>query len=363
MKITAKQTSIILSISIISLKFLIFPAVISQNAQNNSYIAVFFSLLFDFLFFLIILYVMKKNSHQTFFEILESGFGKITSKILVIALGVYFFLKLIVTIKEMHNYLYELLFESFSWYYFIFPTIILIIYIVRCGEKGLARSMEFMFPILTILTIITILMPIKYIQFDNMLPIASDGILPIVNSTFKTNFAFGDYFVLCVLMGKLKYESKTTKKIIKYILITDLFVVFFYILLVCVFGNLAVNESLAVNDIPLYSNISSINGRLEWASTIIWSISLIFQAAILLYCCYSCVNYTFSFVSRNINMLVICVTLYLTLQYLYMSLALALKFVLSKPVVIYTLSIQVGLPILLLIAMFIGRKKNEKINK
>ena len=362
-QLSARQTAIILSVSIISLKFIIFPAIITQGSQNNAYITVIFSLLFDLLFFLIILGVMKKYPYLTFFEILQNGLGKILSKIIIGVLAVYFFLKLIISIKEMHNYLYELLFESFSWYYFIFPTIALIVYITFCGVRGFGRSLEFMFPILAVFTIITILMPLNTIEFDNILPFLPDGLLPVLGSTVKTNFAFGDYFVLLILMGKLKYEKKTTKKIVKWILITDLFVVLFFVLFICVLGNLTVNESLAVNDIPLYANISSINGRLEWASTIVWSIVLVFQSSILMYCCSECVNYSLSFINKKINMVIICIALYAILRYLYLSLAMALNFILSKPFVIFTISVQIALPIIFIIAMFVGGKKNEKLNK
>ena len=361
-EVSTRQTAIILSISIISLKFLIFPALISQNSQNNAYLTVLFSVIFDLVFFFVILYVMKKYPNLTFFQILENGLGKILSRVISLLLAVYFFLKLIVAIKEMHNYLYELLFESFSWYYFIFPTIALIVFMAFCGARGLGRGIEFLFPMLVVGTIITVLMPINSIHFDNLLPFMPDGVGPIVGSALKTNFAFGDYFVLCILLGKLKYEKKTTRKIMKYVLITEFFVLLFYVLFVCVLGNLAVNESLAVNDIPLYSNISSINGRLEWASTLIWTAIMLFQAAILLFCCSECINYTFKFINKKINMFVICVGLYAFLQYLYLSLAMTLDLVLSRPIVIFTLSVQVVVPIIFLISMFIGGRKNAKAN-
>lgn len=362
-EVSTRQTAIILSISIISLKFLIFPAIISQNSQNNAYLTVLFSVIVDLLFFFIILFVMKKYPNLSFFQILENGIGKILSRIVAFLLAIYFFLKLIVAIKEMHNYLYELLFESFSWYYFIFPTIALIVFMAFCGARGLGRGIEFLFPILIVITIITILMPINSMHFDNLLPFMPDGLGPIVSSALKTNFAFGDYFILCILMGKVKYEKKSTKKILKYVIITELFVFLFYVLFICVLGNIAVNESLAVNDIPLYSNISSINGRLEWASTLIWTAIMLFQAAILLYCCSECFNHTFSFVHKNINMFLICLAVYSLLQYLYLSLAMTLDLVLSRPVVVFTLSVQVLIPFVLLIATFVGGRKNEKANK
>ncbi len=359
--LTTKQAGILLCLSIISLKLLIFPALMSSFSGNDTYISVTFALLIDLVFMVIILMVMRAHPDLSFFEILEKGMGKVVAKIISFVLFLYFFIKVVLTIKETHNYLYELLFESFSWYYYIFPTLVLIFYMVKKGLRPLGRSAEFLFGVMVIGAIVSIFLPVKTIQLDNLLPILSDGLKPVFNCVFNTNFVFGDYFVLALFMGKVKYNKKSTGKILCYILLTDLAIIIFYMLFIAVFGNIAVTESLAVNNIPIFANKPSINGRLEWIASIVWSVILLFQAAIVLYCCKECFNYAFSFINSDINLLIIATGLFSALAYLYLSLAFALKIIFSKPVIISSLVIQIGIPLLLVISSVICcRRKNEK---
>ncbi len=362
-ELTTKQVGILVSLSIISLKLIIFPAVMSSFSGNNVYISVALALFVDLIFLIVIMAIMRANPNMTFFEIIEKGLGKIVAKIVAFALFVYFFMKLMLTIKETHNYLYELLFESFSWYFYIFPVLALIFYMVKMGLNPLARSVEFLFTTMMIGAIISVFLPVKTVQFDNLLPILPNGIRPILDCLFNTNFAFGDYFVLALFMGRFKFENKSNAKIMKYILVTDLIIVLFYMLFVCVFGNLAISESLAINDIPIFANKPSINGRLEWIGSIVWSVILIFQAAIMLFCCKECFNYTFSFINPNINLAIIAVGLFALLAYLYLSLAMALKIIFSMSAVITSLSIQVGIPLLLIIASIICARRKKQWKK
>ena len=109
------QVGVILSLSIISLKILIFPAVIGRYSLNNCYISVAISLLVDFLFVLLLLYVMKKNPNLTFFKILENKFGVVVAKITGVMLGLFFLLKSVMAIKELQNYFVQLLFQIFFY--------------------------------------------------------------------------------------------------------------------------------------------------------------------------------------------------------------------------------------------------------
>ena len=135
-------------------------------------------------------------------------------------------------------------------------------------------------------------------DFSNLLPIFSKGSLGIPESLLYCNFSFGDYFVLLMLMGRVDLKTKSRKKILWYATITNFLVVLFYIIFVAMFGDISVNQGLAISDMPLHSNITSAISRLDWIIIIIWSITLIFQAGALFSMSCACLTESFKFKNK-----------------------------------------------------------------
>ena len=62
-KITSVQCGLILCLTTISLKFLVFPSVFANFAGKDLYFAVFIGLMLDLSFAMLMLYVLKQNPH------------------------------------------------------------------------------------------------------------------------------------------------------------------------------------------------------------------------------------------------------------------------------------------------------------
>lgn len=357
-QITTHQMGVVLSLSIISLKVLIFPAVVGKIAYNNCYISVFISLLIDFLFMMLIAYVMKRNPDKTFFDVLENCFGKVVSKVVVAILTLFFVFKGIMAIKELQNYFVQLLFQDIQWELFVFPLIALLLYIMNKSFRTFARSVEFFYYAVIAGALLTLLLPLKDFKFYNLLPFVADGVKPVFSGSFLTSFQFGDFLVLLMCMGQFKYSKKTTKTVVKFALFTDLFIMLFFVVFVALFGDTVLNQISAVSDVPLYSNLAYNNGRLEWISIIIWTIVLIFQAGLMLKC--ACMSAKFVFNCKNdfVVSLVVAVAVFVALLLLYLNFSDALKIVISVPFATCTLVFKVLIIVMLLIASW--SNNNEK---
>lgn len=357
-EITTHQMGVVLSLSIISLKVLIFPAVVGKISYNNCYISVFISLAIDFLFMMLIVYAMKKNPDKTFFEIMEDCFGKVVAKIVGFVLLLFFLGKGIMAIKELQNYFVQLLFQDIQWGLFVFPLIALLLYIMNKSFRTFARSVEFFYYAVIAGAILTVLLPLKDFKIFNLLPFMADGVKPVVSGSFLTSFQFGDFLVLLMCMGRFNYSKKTTKTVIKFTLFTDLFIMLFFIVFVALFGDTVLNQISAVSDVPLYSNLAYNNGRLEWISIIIWTIVLIFQAGLMLKCACMSTKYVFNIKNNLVVSFVVATIIFAVLLLLYLNFADAIKVVISVPFASCTFAFKIVLILMLLIASW--RKNNEK---
>lgn len=352
------QIGVILSLSIISLKVLIYPAVIGRYSFNNCYLSVILSLSVDFLAIACILFVIKHNPDKTFFEMMESCFGKVFSKIIGSLLMVFFLFKAFASIKELQNYFVQLLFEEIQWEYFVLPLIALLIFMMNKSFRTFARSVEFFYYFIVIGAVLSVALPLNDIKFFNLLPILPDGIAPIVRGSFLTTFQFGDYLVFFLLMGRVKYSKKTEKTILGFVIFTDLIIVLFFIIFSALFGETVVNQLLAVSDVPLYSNMAYNNGRLEWISIIIWTIVLIFQSGIMLLCSLETMQYVTTIKNRFVLSLMVSTVIFVLLLIFYLGFADALVIITSVAFSVSIFVFKLMLLILSLIATW--RNKNEK---
>ena len=132
--------------------------------------------------------------------------------------------------------------------------------------------------------------------------------------------------------------------------------VIFYIIFVAMFGDISVNQGLAISDMPLHSNITSAISRLDWIIIIIWSITLIFQAGALFSMSCACLTESFKFKNKYIPAVAIIVSIFITAYHYYLDLEGILELIISLPFSIITMTIQIMYPIILLIA---GAKQNN----
>lgn len=360
-QLTSKQVGVLMSLSILSLKLFILPSEMSRYAGTNCYISLIISLFIEFLFILIILWVMKKNPNKSIFELLELKFGKLFARCISVVLALYFIGKSFIAMKELQNFLVQLLFEHISWWKYVIPLVAVLLYILNKSLRTFARSIQFFYYFIIIGAGITLILPIKELDLVNLLPIFGEGIMPVLKGSFFTSFHFVDFMVLFILMGRSKYTKDTSKTVIKYSLFTYAFIILFYVFYVGLFSNILVNEGLLVSDVPLYSNYPSTNGRLEWLSMIVWSIVLVYQAGLMLICARESVSYTTTIKNNSILSVIMLIILSILLYIAYLDYAGVIRIITTTAFNVVLLSFMILLAIILIICST-GGKTNEVKN-
>lgn len=358
--ININQLSRILFISMISIKLIAFPAISYKIAGNSSYIALIFSFALDLLALIMFLTLMKKEPDITFDRLMQETFGKGFTKIIYLLLFVYFFWKSIVILKQAHNYFLEVLFDDINWVYFIAPLLTLLGYIAYKNLRTIARTVEMFFMIILIGIALSMFLSLDRIDVANLFPIMQNGTASILHCIARCSFSFGDFLLLTVFMGKVDLRKNSIKKVYFYIVGAIVFVVTFYLLFVAIFGDTSISQNMALSELSLSSTRPATIGRLDWMTIIIWTITLILQAGILLYCCKICLEIVFHFKNSYTAITVIEFLLLLVIVILYLSLEQTLRVVTSIPFVVFVIMMQVIIPALILpLAFYLSKKKNK----
>ena len=203
----------ILFISVISLKFLVFPALTTKFAGRSAYISIFFYLLIEFAVIMFVLWFVYKYKDHTFKQVLTMSFGDVFAKIVFAILFIYFLFKTLFLIKETHNYFLEVIFDELPWIYFTLPLTAYMCYVMSKSINIMARTIEIMFWVLIVCVGLTVLAPSYRIDLFNILPLFENGFTPLFNGMLYSSFSFGDFLILLLLMGKIDFSNKGVKRI------------------------------------------------------------------------------------------------------------------------------------------------------
>ena len=342
----------------ISIKLIAFPAISYKMAEQQSIFSLLISFSLDIGAFSIFLGLIKKEPNITFDRLIQETMGKVFTKVLYFLLFVYFYWKAIVILKQTHNYFLEVLFDDINWLYFIAPLLILLGYISYKNLRTIGRTFEMFFLLIVIGITMSMLLSLDRFDFANLLPIEANTI-NVFHSVARCSFSYGDFLLLTIFMGKFKIEKGSIKKIYLYIFSAVFMVLFFYILFIGIFGDISISQNLALSELSLSSTRPATIGRLDWLTIIIWTISLILQAGILLYCCKICLEIIFHFKSSYTATLLTEFLIFLTIIVLYLSLEQTLRFVTSIPFVVFTIMMQVLIPVVIIpVSYLLAKRRN-----
>lgn len=366
--LTNGQAGLILALFTVSLKLSVMPAIFNDYAANNSYVAVLISLAIDFILCFIVISIMKKVPNKTFYELIKDTFSKPVAIILNAVLMIYFILKSLIALLELHDYYIASLFEELNPLFFIIAFLFLLLWLFGKSFRNLGRSLQVFFWPMAIGLIFALIFPASDIQLTNLLPLFQNGVYQIFKGVFHTAFAFDDYIILLMIMGHIDFNKSTKKTLLIYLFTIVNFVFNFYVIFVGSFGNTAVNQSLALNELPLHNPFPTALGRLEWLTIIIWTAILLLQSAVLGKCSCRCFDNIFSTHDKKIAPYVITGLIGVGIFFTYLKLYDAIQFVTSTPFVIILLSFHaVVISLLIISTIIISIKKkgvpHEKDNK
>lgn len=348
-KINGLQCALILCLATIGLNFLVFPALFAKYAYSDIYVSVAIGLAIDFILCMVVLCIIKNNPNITFQQYLTRVVGKWVAKFFTFFVGVHLFVKGVLVVKEIHNYFNETLFNDIQWLIFVVPLILFVAFVVLKDFRTLGRTIQFFVWLIVVAMIVSVVIPATQADFSNLLPLFENGATGIAEGVFFCSFTFGDYLVLLTLMGKVDFKKNTIKTVSVWLIITDIFIVFFYIVFSAVFGDTGLNHPLALSEILLYTSINTLTGSINWINILFWLIILFLQVALLFLGASKMIKDSLNIKSKVITMIVVVAALFLCVVLLYLNLIRAINIVISLPFIIIDLSMQLLVLVLLVI--------------
>lgn len=294
---------------------------------------------------------------------LEQGVGKPIAKLVMLFLFVFLILKSSYFIKEFHYFLVNTLFSDLPFYFFVFPLIVMCVFLMNSSLRSLGRSSELFFPLVLIALIITLIIPNNYLSFANLLPILDNGIGHVLEACFRGSFSAGDFIIFIFLMGNIEYTKNSYKKIFRWAVASSFMVILFYTIFIAIFGNISVGSIMAIGEIPLFASFPSAVGRVDWVTINLWTIAALFQIGVLLNFALFSFNYVFNAKNKKLGITIISFILITIIYFVYLDLANVVQIITSSDFNKVNVIFQISLPVVAFISFLISEKKLKKSKK
>lgn len=359
-EITTSQLGKMLFLNILSMKLTIFPAVLTKYCGTDGKIGILLLMLFDFSTLFLYMYLIKKFPNTKVCDIVRQGIGMVGSKIFFSLLVLFYVFKCLFIVKQAHIYIIDTLVEEMNWFAFAIPLLLLMAFVLTKPRRVVARTIEFLFFMVWISFAFTLIIPITKFKLTNIFPLMENDIWSLMSSLFIVNFITGDYFIVMLAIGRVKWEENSSKKLLTYAIAGISIVAIFYFIFYGIFGKIAINQGLAISDLPLSAVYPSTIGRLDWVSVICWVFVILMIMAVMFMLTKNCLDELLHTNNRIISISIIIGFILAGMIFLYFDLEYSIRIVTTPWFGIVSLSIQVIIPILVSIAAYRCKKLEKK---
>lgn len=268
----------------ITSKLMSMPITVYQFAGKDAIFTIILSFLVEILITFLIALVIKKNPHTGLLELLKKNFGSIIAYTLIVILYLFIIVKLFFALDEIYTFFKESLYDYFSPLLFGIAMFFVIGYLSFKGARTIGRTLEILFPVILLGLAVTFVSNLEFLSFTTQLPYFTSGAGPMLDSTLKNIFYFGNSLPLLFFVGKVEINDKFVPKVVTAYSLLALFVIVFCFIFYDIMGYSTILALFALSDYSQYTPYILELQRLNWLSIIINITKLFCSTSILLYC-------------------------------------------------------------------------------
>lgn len=274
-------------------KLFILPSIIAKSSGSDMWISCLLNVLFDTLSIMGVCFACKR-ANCDFFTLIENCFGKTGFKIIMILYALAFFLKALVPVNDLRNYVEITLYETIPSSIYFLPFFIVSFYLCTKPLRVLGRCADIMWLVTLTGIAIILALSVSNVDFTNLLPLGVNGTKKIFSGSFSSWLWYGDCVYFMFFIGNFTFKKKDGIKIVlSYVLsgvVTVLFMIFFY----CIFTSIAGRQTYSLTEISKYSTVINNIGRFDYIGIGLILFSTVIATSLPIYFCVLCVKKAFN---------------------------------------------------------------------
>ncbi|MBP3581433.1 MAG: GerAB/ArcD/ProY family transporter, partial [Clostridia bacterium] len=291
MVVTSKQFYIMLFITTISLKVQKLPSIIYDKLGKDGYLILLLYFAVDMALITLAFFVLKTLKNRPLMPQNKNTLVMLTSKLLVLAIVVYFVIQGLLLYESIQNLFEHILFDNLSWVVFSLLLLFTIFFLASSGITNIARNFELYFVVIIISYLLISIFGASKADFSAILPLDTINAKLIVSKFVDFNLWFGDFF-LVLFMGRHAKEIKLKWTMLIYSL-TIVFILFLYVELNGIYGDYTAMKPSLITTITEQSMLGVGIGRVDWFLILITEIGTILSCGTCIFFSKQCLGYIF----------------------------------------------------------------------
>ncbi|MDP4086959.1 MAG: endospore germination permease [Bacillota bacterium] len=358
-KISSLQMAIMMNPTILATILLLVPAITAKNAKQDLWISPIWASSIGFLCVFIAYQLNRLYPKETIIEYSEIILGKIFGKCLGAFYVIYYFHMTGIIVREYGEFVSGTFLNRTPLVAIIGAMMIVSAYAVNGGLEVIGRCSEIIVPVVSLLYIVICILLLKDLDFNNLFPIMENGLLPSFKGSIVPQSWFSEFILVSFLFPYLADRNKGMKwgmisviSVLVLIIITNLTTLF-------LFGNLTANLTYPVITAARYISIADFLEHLESIIIALWVAGTFVKITVFFYIL---VLGTAQLLKLSDFRPIILPMGFLVIIFGIWSAPnlQELSHFLGTTAAFYFLTVQVGIPIVLLIIAFIKEKLQKK---
>lgn len=364
--ITQRQFLIMVFIGGMVIKGFMLPSLLMLTSGRDSLFVMIFYFLVEIINLTCIALLIKLYPNKNFFCMMEDCFGKILSRIFILAFLFAAGVKFVLNLSEVKAFFSSSMFSSVTWEIMIIPLIAICFILGVKSLRILGRSAEIFFPFIAICLVLLAFILFGEVRLENILPLGENGIEPVMKGIAEFPIWFGDVIVMSVAMGNVKPK----KRFVTYTIITRAIVAVSITMLATVmfatYGNIIplIKHGHNVTSLTQYDLGSQEFGRFDLLLYSVWLFGVFIKMAMNFYFCLRSIAFIINRPAYYIIGAVVAVLAYVFSIFVFPTLSSVYMLSTTAWIKCIFAFMEYLMPVILLIAASIRyRKKPAKENK
>ena len=280
-QISINQCGVLIVMCIFANKILLMPSLMYEQTSADSIFVLLTLFLLDFIMLPIFIKLKSLFPDKKFYDILKERLGAFLTKIIYLALLVFFLFKCLLVFSITYVYFKQQIYQDEFIFLALIAFLPVINHAVFCGLRSFSRSVEMLFWIViagfVVCLAISLFTPISSPLFF------TSNAQNFLSSMHDHVFAFGDFTFLFLVMDRIDFKKGKIKNLYYYTLFAMALVVILFYLFYAKYQTTAFMHNNALADLLVFSVQFNAIGRLDIIAMLTIMIITLFQMEIFSY--------------------------------------------------------------------------------
>lgn len=281
--LTSRQFILIWLFLFVGTKLLTLQPSVYESAGKDSIWSIALSMVMDLVILFFCIWLMKRNPHTTFFQLLKRSLGEVVSRLVLFLLFVFVFLKALFVYQGTYSLFLQLLYEDLSIVIYAATAFFITAYFAMRGIRVIGRTLEILWIFVLIGVVVCGISALPDPQFKYILPFFENGFQQTIDGFLHSAFYYGNAIILLCFMGRVDFNKKFNLKLWLSTLFGAFLIIGLSLIFFTTYGPAVVYIEFTISDLPQYNYLVSDLGRLNWLSVIICTIAFFLVSCIFLY--------------------------------------------------------------------------------